>query len=436
MNTYVAMMQFYRRLFQDVSRIRESGTKDFKCMLYRTTTSRSRSRSTARSTIKRRSTPSITTLKATTADQKWNLPVLVHHPPAESKLAQVPGVLALQPILLICGFAGAGSTDWGSIPKMLAAKTKRPVVTYDARGLGNSIRTQKSICTSTGTGTGGDTDTSVINSDHNDLDLTMNLMALDALSVVKHYYENEHNNAVAAKHEKGVQRNFCVGGVSMGGMVAQALAHTLHHDDQNDYQVSSLGLISSSPIQDSSSGLLGEYPTWDDVELSEDHFLLAFDNFHNESETEKYHSTKRFFDALGQDFISKPGRKALRDKLIASFISSREEFVNGIGFDGIMAQRSVLLNESHGVWNNQNKPLHLGDLGIPSIVIHGKKDSIIPFNHGKRLHYIMDNKSTGLTQEKSIAKFGVIQHCDHLCWITNGHELVQMVGAFFQKRTD
>jgi len=297
---------------------------------------------------------------------------------------------------------------------MLAARTNRPILTYDARGMGNSTRLQQG-------------------NERTSLELSMEIMALDALSVARRYHQFKDDSE---------QKDFCVGGVSMGGMVAQTLAHILHHDhDDYDERVSSLGLIASSPIRRRRFHTMpSSFPS---INLPEEHFLSSFDNWHSLDEENKHRSAKTFFRALGPGFLAKPGRKALRDRLIASFLSTRNNFVNGIGCDGIMAQRHVLLNESHGLLGDD----HVADKGswyeplvglnIPSVIVHGEEDSVISLSHGKKLHSIMksiDGNCLSEGQDESRgAELVVIKDCDHLCWITHGHELVNTMGEFWSR---
>ena len=41
------------------------------------------------------------------------------------------------PLLLIHGF-GCGRDDWGALPRIVGTQSKRPVITFDNRGIGDS----------------------------------------------------------------------------------------------------------------------------------------------------------------------------------------------------------------------------------------------------------------------------------------------------------
>ena len=363
--------------------------------------------------------------EATTSDGRWKLPIQIYHPTK---------ILASEsPIILICGWAGVGSVDWGAIPKILAAKTNRNVLTYDARGLGNAILLSPS--------------------DSGLESLSLEVMASDTLAIIDSYYKN-YEHTVGPNDDASCKREFCVGGVSMGGMVAQVLANYLHGSQQREtkpnawtssrnqnYGISSLGLISSAPVR---KHLNKEPCPMTDNSIPNDHFLASFDGF---NETEKQaNGTKRFFEALGHEFLSRPGRKKMRDKLVSSFLSTRAGFKNGMSLEWILAQRRVLLQESHGLWypnldqvpdvdKCDDDPLHLNTLNIPSIVLHGQDDRVIPVHHAKKLYSVVNSKqdysSTTTQPQQRNSKLILIEDCDHLCWITNGHDLSNTLGKFW-----
>jgi len=192
-----------------------------------------------------------------------------------------------------------------------------------------------------------------------------------------------------------------------------------------------------------------------DVSLPGDHFLASFDGFHDREE--RIHGTTRFFQALGDEFLSKPGRNKMRDKLVASFLSTRAGFENGLSLEWILAQRLVLLQESHGLWSTHRKkdvsnssnigddysPLHLSALNIPSIVIHGRDDRVIPVHHAEKLRSVLDGAKSHSSSEKTErgktalqrnSVLVLIEKCDHLCWITNGHDLTNVLGKFWSSK--
>ena len=368
----------------------------------------------------------MTCSEATTLDGRWELPIQIHHP--TSSLA------SNSPIILICGWAGVGSVDWGAIPKILAAKTNRNVLTYDARGLGNA--------------------TLLSPLDSGLESLSLEIMASDTLDIIDSYYNAYLGTS--AKDNIGCKREFCVGGASMGGMVAQVLAHSLHGSQHTGmrlnaawttrkqiYSISSLGLISSAPVRKYNN--TGSYPMID-CSIPHNHFLASFDGFHRNED--QITCTKRFFEALGDAFLSRPGRTKMRDKLISSFLSTRAGFKNGMSLEWIFAQRNVLMQESHGLWypnldhipavvNFDDEPLHLSALNIPSIILHGKDDRVIPVHHAKKLHHVMNstqNFSPIRTKTLRVnSELALIEDCDHLCWITNGHDLTNALGKFWSR---
>lgn len=420
-------------------------------------------------------------LQATSLDEKWKIPVHVHrpamhHPQTEATTLAVVGVPRSPPILLIAGWAGV-STDWGSFPKMLAARTKRDVITYDARGLGNSkCISSIGVPRSSPDGLEGEFDEDA-------LLLSLDSMALDAVAVVNSYYEYQCEILSASNFEAGNNHNnklkaFCVGGVSMGGMVAQALTQLIHGGKESidatitnqisrylssygeEYQITSIGLISSSPIRQkraSRAVFLRDQEYCKNI--PSDHFLASFDDFDNMQL--RIDSAKRFFQALGHDFLAQPGRKALQEKLISAFISSREGFRNGIGMKSILAQRRVILNEVHGFWwegdqhhgrqflshcdmveMENNHPLYLSNFEMPKIIVHGTKDEIVPYYYAEVLHALATTADTNRQYNKEQSTNNIvlenclspIHNCGHFPWITNAHELLNILGHFWSNQ--
>jgi len=86
-----------------------------------------------------------------------------------------------KPVLLVHGFA-CGKLDWGALPRMLAARSRRPVIIFDNRGVGESEAPA--------------------------VPYSIDEMAADALGVA---------DAAGATQ-------FGVLGISMGGLIAQSLA--------------------------------------------------------------------------------------------------------------------------------------------------------------------------------------------------------------------
>lgn len=368
--------------------------------------------------------------------------------------------------------------DWGSFPKMIASRTKRDIITYDARGLGNSEYQPPRVSPSSFSATAAAGGIGLLEEEEGESHvLSLDLMALDALTVVNSYYEyleqEGYSESMIVGQEEGgkggfgqeheATKCFCVGGVSMGGMVAQALSQLIHDRayllerpmrDQllrcniEKYRISSLGLISSSPIRQRRNRTYLLTP-----DIPPGHFLASFDDFHHEERRQE--STRRFFQALGDDFLSKTGRKTLQEKLILKFISSRERFENGIGMKSILAQRKVILNEIDGIWRDgrgrpnlnfrdteeeskDHHPLCLRSLNIPTIVVHGTKDKVIPFGHAEMLHSLATkgaSRNAEMNQnsesQNNNAALIPIEQCGHFPWITNAHDLVNILANFW-----
>ena len=348
----------------------------------------------------------ITRLETATKDNMWTLPIHVHHPPKE--------VLSQTPILFICGWAGAGTTDFGALPKIIASKTKRNVITYDTRGLGNSkplySKDELETCPSN--------------------DLSLDTLTEDVFSIIDLYYDE-----LGIDMETDDLKEFCVGGFSFGGLVSQKIAHDLHGNDpsaistQNkNYKISSMTLVSSLPLLlNKNIDLMPE-----DNRVESKHFLATFDNFNKEDD--KYKSAKKFFDALGKDFLSRPGREKLRDKLVTSFLESRDEFVNGIGLEWIQAQRRILLHHSNILGDEKDCTMNLsthfdlnGIRNIPTCIIHGKEDNIIPIQHASSLHLTFGQN---ISKDNYKNQLHILEECDHFSWITHGQDLCLIFDGF------
>lgn len=347
----------------------------------------------------------LTRLETATRDNMWTLPIHVHHPSKE--------LLSLTPIILICGWAGVGTTDFGALPKIIASKTQRNVITYDTRGLGNSkplySRNEFENCPSN--------------------DLSLDTLTEDVFSIIDLYY-----NELDTDMEKENLKEFCVGGFSFGGLVSQKIAHVLHGNDPSaistpnkNYKISSMTLVSSLPlILNKKIDILPE-----DKIVESKHFLATFDDF-NQGDN-KYKSANKFFDALGKDFLSRPGREKLRDKFVTSFLESRNEFVNGIGLEWIFAQRRILLHHSN-ILGDENSTMNVnshfdlnGISDIPTCIIHGKEDNIIPIQHASSL-YVTFGKNTSKDNDRN--QLHILEECDHFSWITHGQDLCLIYDRF------
>ncbi len=351
---------------------------------------------------------------------------------------------------------------------MLASKTNRNVITFDARGIGNSRN-----ITDRAEAEGSCTDKNI----NLENEFSMESMALDAIAIIKKYYETvgvgipETNRPIDddgddqwAYHQT---MDFCVGGASMGGLVAQHIVGLTYASSKNNsgrqllnldldlesFRVTSLGLICTSIAKPIPSSERSSAQPITDL-LEEDHFLRSFDawpsargekNHHNELEL-KEQCISRFFQAMGSKFLSKPGRKALQTKLMKAFIETRKSFINSDNF-GIIQQRRELLRQFGDGLNmdildntvaDNNHYLHIVRTNkIPSAVVHGEDDSVIPVNHAKLMHTFLVEENTranGNDQNGLPNELFLLQECDHLCWITHGLEVADILGAFWSRK--
>ena len=418
--------------------------------------SSSRTRSIHRSSILQRH--EILTLDVPTFDGKWILPSHVHYhiqPSSESSSSKdnrisnhheaILGSSSLlktsasltPPILLICGWAGAGTCDWGALPKLISHQTKRHVITFDPRGIGNAM-IQK---------TSQNDEEGLVPKES----ISFHSMALDALAVIQTYYQtmqkiNAKNQNITSNNissSSDSKMTFCVGGVSMGGIIAQHIASmtstTSSCDDENpivplhdQFEVSSLGLICTSlakhitPSKQQQQQQHQEYYT--KILQNDNHFLNSFDQWPSSSSSSTSSTTKRnmndlddqlklkciqnFFNAMGDSFLAKPGRKALQTKLMKGFIQTRKGFFNGDN-QGILQQKNLLMKYHAHIFHNDNDYHKFAQhddaldtdmivldamkrkqgTNAPFLIIHGDEDRVIPVSHAKVMHIYLQSDS-------------------------------------------
>eukprot|EP00928_Gymnodinium_smaydae_P071579 TRINITY_DN55127_c0_g1_i1.p1 TRINITY_DN55127_c0_g1~~TRINITY_DN55127_c0_g1_i1.p1 ORF type:complete len:372 (-),score=61.01 TRINITY_DN55127_c0_g1_i1:312-1370(-) len=135
------------------------------------------------------------------------------------------------PLLLINGWA-CGADDWGAIPKLLASRGNRAVVSFDPRGIGESSAIKEPV--------------------------TIETLAADAAEAM-----------VVA----GLGSRCHVLGLSLGGMVAQQLAlDTLSSQRSGALELLSLSLCATSPggarALGPPPGFLHIFDTWDKQDLA------------------------------------------------------------------------------------------------------------------------------------------------------------------------
>mmetsp|Transcript_19327 Transcript_19327/g.29816 ORF Transcript_19327/g.29816 Transcript_19327/m.29816 type:complete len:422 (-) Transcript_19327:222-1487(-) len=355
-----------------------------------------------------------------TLDGKWELPTFIHGATTKSKVKPL--------LLLLSGWTGAG-LDWGSIPRMIAAKTQRCVVTYDARGIGNSQRRGKRDVVVDGD------DDDELHAALTSLDLSMDVMAMDAMAVARasmieianiggRNNDDESNNK---------QQKVSIAGVSMGGMVAMHTAGWMTNSNKSFTMmggssdattiseiheiIDSIGVESMVLI----SSTAGGFPTGrHSATAKQEEFFRAFDDW-SDGDVQGLNRScaEMFFSVLGDDFLKKPGRSKLRNKLVDSFVSSRNDFINK-GKVGINAQLEAL--------RRFDSDLYLPCVGraLPSLVIHGGSDQVLPRENATDLHAMLGGTSNIM----------ILPDADHHCWITHGHEVVSRVSAFLEEQED
>jgi pimeloyl-ACP methyl ester carboxylesterase len=126
--------------------------------------------------------------------------------------------------------------------------------------------------------------------------------------------------------------------------------------------------------------------------------------------------------------------------------------------ESILAQRNVIVHEMHHIWEEEHcrlltacegimeleisrdcYPLPLRNLDIPTIVVHGTKDSIIPFDYAEMLHSLATSggrqkEETSGTDKSRDHYLSPIQNCSHFPWITNAHEIANILADFWSHR--
>uniref|UniRef100_A0A7S4HNJ1 AB hydrolase-1 domain-containing protein n=1 Tax=Odontella aurita TaxID=265563 RepID=A0A7S4HNJ1_9STRA len=346
----------------------------------------------------------VLTTETITLDGNYSLPTFVYRPSGANAMSEARTNAAfsnLPPLLLVSGWTGVAS-DWGAIPSMLASQIGRDVVTFDARGVGDSTPVDVEVCGCLPLE-----------------DLSLKQMASDALCVVKSAEEMRRKDdgavggiGIAAEPPL----SFCVGGASMGGMVAQLLAGAAHGrvslpcgrgHGGDVFELTSMALIctSSRVPSPSTHDFLNSFECWSS----------------NSDDLVNRQCVERFFDmALGEAFLRRPGRARLREKLVDGFVLDRAASSNSCG-TGMQAQKRALLQFS----NVGGTAEFLPDIGehIPSLVVHGKDDRVIHHKSALHLQHLLGSRTS----------LSLIEDCDHLCWITHGLELVEILGDFFSR---
>jgi pimeloyl-ACP methyl ester carboxylesterase len=300
------------------------------------------------------------------------------------------------PILLISGWTGIAS-DWGVIPKLLSAHTGQDVITYDPRWLGGTRLTPATDGTSFTSQTLSTAD-----------ELVWDDMTMDALNVLRHLNRHRYRDK---------ENPYCIVGASMGGIVAQRMLQqeVVPVDADNDaaaIDIQSLVLISTT-----SSSIDNKYPVSTDFLgiFEDDSSSSSSSSSANDDNTISRDAANQFFESLGTDFLAKPGRTKLRDRLVDSFRASRNKV-------GIEKQRRLMepsrLSTIIEFPNNDSSSLP------PTLVLHGKQDQVI------------DYRSTFALQDAfgSQCEVHLYDKSDHLLWITDGMRLVDDISSFCNRQ--
>jgi pimeloyl-ACP methyl ester carboxylesterase len=321
----------------------------------------------------------VTEVQVRTADGHWLLPTRIHHCKDEQGTSSPP-------LLLIQGWVGV-SEDWGAVPKLLASRIKRDVIVYDPRMLGQAQKLSVQQRTQ-------------------ETRLSLEQLASDAITILNHLSQTIYNDRSSF--------SFGIGGASKGGMVAQLVVGSslglvdLEHEQnsqQRPWSVSSMLLMCTT-----AGGTPPKYPI-------NKKFLDSFRDWHHDP----VRSASQFFSALGDEFLARPGRMRLQEKLIHGFIPSRRQFATEAHL-GISAQRDSLLEEDF-----DSTPF-LEQIGerVPSLIVHGKDDNVVDYRNALLLQGHLG----------SSCRVDILDPCDHLLWITHGKELVDKIAMFYESCVD
>lgn len=87
------------------------------------------------------------------------------------------------------------------------------------------------------------------------------------------------------------------------------------------------------------------------------------------------------------------------------------------------------IGDLYSVEKREDHFLHsIKDGVIPFVIIHGEGDSIIPLDHAKKMNeYLSRGEIDGSN------RLYIFNECDHLCWITHGLKVVDILGKFWSK---
>ena len=186
--------------------------------------------------------------------------------------------------------------------------------------------------------------------------------------------------------------------------------------DPTEFHLTSMTLISSS----SSSKPL------ESKALKSRDFLNAFELWSDGNISGKNQDCAEIlFHALG-DTYQQHHKQKLRQKYIDSFVFTRN-IHSQKGKEGINAQRNALLKSKF----NSNQLLQdVGSFNIPSLIIHGRNDSVFHWQCAIEMINILKRKSNS---KNTATQLSIIEECDHMCWITHGIDVVAILGNFLNE---
>ena len=274
------------------------------------------------------------------------------------------------PLMLIHGWA-CGSSDWGAFPKLLCRF--RPVVTFDARGTGESDKPAG--------------------------DYTIQMLAEDAAAVARAACASPSEPGGAVDDEEPAGDGLVhLLGLSMGGMVAQSLAIS------DPSLVRSLTLCATTP-----GGKEAEPPP-------QPSFFELFEGYDAKSEADQRRCAAAFLvSSLPEEWCN----RAASTKLLMNAVNKWVETPGGRSEAGIHSQRAAMMrfNASRG----------LAGVTCPALVIHGDVDPVVPVENALLLKSLLGNR-------RGQAKLLLFNGVGHLPHIQEPQELATATELFLLKQ--
>lgn len=283
------------------------------------------------------------------------------------------------PLLLIQGWA-CSSSDWGAIPRMLAARSNRPVITYDPCGFGASGPLLERR----------DTNETIIDD-----------FASEAVEVVI---------------STGYQRAHILG-LSFGGMVAQRLGwHSLagsfstltgrpatdpndEDDDQVGFEPLSMILCSTSLGGPHSAGPAKG-------------FLNTFDGWGSD--------TNRL--VIAEEFLRRAVSSNFAEQHCPVIRKSAQRFADARRDAKAILRQAMVVPCFDGGFDSRTTA-EFSRMRFPSMVIHGDSDSIFPLSDAQLLKEHLGPD----------CRFAVFDDCGHLPYLENPQLFVNVVSEFLKE---